>query len=176
MSSASTSSGAKGDKDATGDGKPQVNPTPSRNRHEQHAFPPRIVLLVFLVGLLLASIFLQRRRDLPANYALCSKEGKVYTVDESNPQTECIVVHGNKIVDWGKISKQKFQADMLEWRGADVSSTGEIRKRWGEKDRTGPVSSILPGAKNGLKFVYTDDKHIIVPGLTGSLLPLCVSG
>ncbi len=67
---------------------------------------PRTILVIFLTGLLLANIYLKgRSRDLPDNYALCSREGKVYTVDESKPQTECIVVHGNKFVDWGKISK-----------------------------------------------------------------------
>ncbi len=61
-------------------------------------------------------------------------------------------------------------------RGDFLKSTGEIRNRWGEKDRTGPTStvtgilssSVFPGARNGLDFFYTNDKHIIVPGLAGS--------
>lgn len=78
----------------------RVDPNPN-----QFAFPHRKALLIFLTGLLLASIFLKGSRDLPADYALCSKEGKIYTVDESNPQTDCIVVRGNKIVDWGRVGK-----------------------------------------------------------------------
>ncbi|KLO17744.1 hypothetical protein SCHPADRAFT_820968 [Schizopora paradoxa] len=108
----------------------RLNQTASQNG--QHGFPPRTLLFIFLVGISLALIFSNRSRGLPADYALCSREGRVYTVDESNPQTECIVVHGNKIIDWGKIS---------------------------------PVSSVLPGAKNGLKIIYTDEGHIVIPGL-----------
>lgn len=34
-------------------------------------------------------------------YALCSKSQDIYTVDESNPRVECILVHGSRIVDTG---------------------------------------------------------------------------
>ena len=80
----------------------RLNPPPEQKR--QHGFPPRTLLFIFLVGISLATIFSNRSRGLPADYALCSREGKVYTVDRSNPQTECIVVHGSKIIDWGRIS------------------------------------------------------------------------
>lgn len=44
----------------------------------------------------------QAPKTLPASYALCSREGnKIYTVDETNSQTQCIVIHQSHIVDKG---------------------------------------------------------------------------
>lgn len=52
-------------------------------------------------------------------------------------------------------------------------SIGEILKRWGEKDRTPLAStgifSLFLGVQKGLEIVYTNDKHVVVPGLTGKL-------
>jgi len=34
-------------------------------------------------------------------YALCSESNNIYTVDESNPRVECLVVRGSRISDMG---------------------------------------------------------------------------
>ncbi|KAL5498212.1 hypothetical protein ACEPAH_2342 [Sanghuangporus vaninii] len=90
-----------------------------------------------------------RSSGLPRTYALCSKEGKIHTVDSKAPRAECIVVHDSRIISVGSIE--------------------ETRKRFGDVDTTGPVSSsIAPQLKmfkNGLKFYYIKPGHIIVPGL-----------
>lgn len=52
----------------------------------------------------------------------------------------------------------------------------EMRARWGDKEKTGPVKSALLQDKNGLKFYFTNPGHVVVPGLTGkcSLLRIYV--
>lgn len=40
---------------------------------------------------------------LPASYALCSREGNIYTVNEEKPKVECCVVHNGRIADTGSI-------------------------------------------------------------------------
>ena len=44
----------------------------------------------------------------------------------------------------------------------------EMRGRWGDQDKTGPVKNALREAKNGIRFYFTKPGHIVVPGLTGS--------
>ncbi len=42
--------------------------------------------------------------SLPTSYALCSREGaKIYTVDSTVPNVQCIVVHNSNFVDVGPL-------------------------------------------------------------------------
>ena len=46
---------------------------------------------------------------LPETYALCSRQpGGVYTVDQHNSQTQCIVVQGTYIVETGSLGKPYY--------------------------------------------------------------------
>lgn len=45
-----------------------------------------------------------------------------------------------------------------------------MRRRWGDLDKTGPVKNALRTSRNGLKFYFTKPGHVVVPGLTGTLL------
>lgn len=48
-------------------------------------------------------------KTLSGTYALCSHEvDKVYTVDENNSQTQCIVVHNGYIHDTGALRQSAF--------------------------------------------------------------------
>lgn len=51
---------------------------------------------------LIASFFLSSKLAsslIPKSYALCSREENIYTVDESKPRVQCIVVHRSRILD-----------------------------------------------------------------------------
>lgn len=39
------------------------------------------------------------------DYAMCSASHDIYTVDESQPRVECVVVEGPRIVDTGSLSE-----------------------------------------------------------------------
>jgi hypothetical protein len=65
---------------------------------------------IILVGILALAIYayLASRSSmaLSESYALCSRDGNnIYTVDEKNSQTQCIVVHGSYIIDTGALRK-----------------------------------------------------------------------
>lgn len=69
--------------------------------HPDFAFP-WLFILVALAVFALSFLFKERLDSVvPKTYAVCSKEGSIYTVDESKPRVECIVVHGSKIIDTG---------------------------------------------------------------------------
>ncbi|CAL1708110.1 unnamed protein product [Somion occarium] len=44
------------------------------------------------------------RSEVPDAYALCSPEGKIFTVDEANPEVECMVIHGSHFSDVGSLA------------------------------------------------------------------------
>jgi len=58
--------------------------------------------LAIALGIYVASK--TRATTVPESYAICSKKGnKVYTVDDENSQTQCVVVSGAYIVDTGSL-------------------------------------------------------------------------
>lgn len=63
-----------------------------------------LVLFVYL-AVTVAWVSLRRlgtTAPLPGTYALCSRDGaKIYTVDPTQPQVQCIVVEGSLIIDRG---------------------------------------------------------------------------
>jgi hypothetical protein len=60
-----------------------------------------------LSSLAVAVIFVVFRKSgpksLPESYALCSPEGKIYTVDPLRNVTECLLVHGKHILETGSL-------------------------------------------------------------------------
>ncbi|EMD37766.1 hypothetical protein CERSUDRAFT_114429 [Gelatoporia subvermispora B] len=77
-----------------------------------------------------------------SSYALCTPNGaNIYTVDDSNPRVQCLVVQGSHFVDAGSLDivKQRWRDRM-----ALENTTGELQVR------------------------YTGSQQIVVPGLTDS--------
>lgn len=68
----------------------------------------RVILALFTGASILAMVTFRRTpnvvsNQLPLSYALCSPEGRIVTVDESNPQAECLVVTGSHFSDVGSL-------------------------------------------------------------------------
>lgn len=70
------------------------------SRGRSYAFVGAVLItfvLLFILGRKNAA------RRIPDSYALCSEGNDIYTVDEKNPQVQCLVVHGSRILDTGSI-------------------------------------------------------------------------
>ncbi|KAH8112103.1 amidohydrolase family-domain-containing protein [Phellopilus nigrolimitatus] len=110
---------------------------------------PFALILIIIAAFGFAFLLRGRSSRLPKTYALCSKEGNIYTVDAAHPRVECVVVHNSRILS--------------------VGSLAETRVRFGDAEKTGPAASTLTGRlrslKNGLKFYFVEPGHIVVPGL-----------
>jgi hypothetical protein len=87
-----------------------------KQRSEQRPFkrrvaprpPPRRSLFAVFVTTLFVALavrVLRTKTGPPRNYALCSTENAIYTVDERKPRVECIVIHGNSILDTGTLGE-----------------------------------------------------------------------
>ncbi|THH07934.1 hypothetical protein EW145_g3049 [Phellinidium pouzarii] len=127
--------------------------TPGRHSHR-----PVTLILAVLCVLGLSLLIRRRPSSLPKTYALCSREGNIYTVDDINTRTECIVVHHSQILSVGTLD--------------------ETRKRFGDAEKTGPVANALRlrAFKNGLKFYFVEPGHIVVPGLADAHAHLIEQG
>src|ERR1700691_2570590 len=55
-----------------------------------------------LVAVLLSVVFAFSRAPFYKDYALCSPSNDIYTVDETRPRVECVVIRGSHILDTGK--------------------------------------------------------------------------
>ncbi|RXW23347.1 hypothetical protein EST38_g2492 [Candolleomyces aberdarensis] len=102
----------------------------------------RLVVVSVVTALLSALV----RNDPPA-YAVCSSgDGVIYTVDETNPQVQCIVVQGGRIRDLGSLAD-------IELRSY-ASST---------------VTNVLQAAlRRKLPIHFIPEGSIVVPGLSDS--------
>lgn len=133
--------------------------------------PRTPTLLLLILGSILLAFGLRKARSdvVPKSYAVCSKEGKIYTVDETKPNVECFVVHNKRILATGSLG---IWASIFKLYSALRLITGEIRHQFGDIETTGPVSTGLSPFKNGLRFYFIKPGHIIVPGLTGEIICL----
>lgn len=69
-------------------------------------------------------------------------------MDPDVPSVECIVIHNERIADWG--------------------TRDDVKQRWGDKDVTGPVvGAPAASAKTGLKFKYLRAGEAAYPGFAG---------
>ena len=85
---------------------PSKRKQPLRRHGAAKPAPPiRSLFAVFVTTLIvsLAMRMLKLKSALPRNYALCSTESEIYTVDERKERVECIVVGGENILDTGSI-------------------------------------------------------------------------
>ena len=68
----------------------------------------RVMISLILGASLLAIVTFRNTpdptsNDLPHSYALCSPNGRIVTVDENNPEVECLVVTGSYFSDVGSL-------------------------------------------------------------------------
>lgn len=133
-------------------GHPTATPAPApfraavhRSRGRLHALFSAVCIAVFLLLFQHSS-----NKTLPATYAICSNPSVptlIYTVDPDAPIVECIVVRNALIEDRGSLE--------------------HIRKRWGDKNLSGPPSSPNPLApKSGILIKFLKKGQAMYPGFT----------
>lgn len=134
--------------DATTNKKGKARAPPPAQARSLNAGRIRVVISAIAIGVFLA-LTNRSTNTLPDTWALCAKKGStIYTVEPDHPTVECIVLHKEKIVDWGSIA--------------------HVRQHWGDKDTNGPVvGAPLYSRKTGLKFRYLKNGEAAYPGFTG---------
>jgi len=114
---------------------------PTSNKSGPRSFVILVGILALVIYAYLAS---QSSTALSDSYALCSREGNsIYTVDEKNSQTQCIVVHGSYIVDTGALQ--------------------DIQERWHGLSLQGIIPPLT-----SLEVRYIKQGAIVLPGLSDS--------
>ncbi|KAF8317980.1 hypothetical protein DL93DRAFT_2110170 [Clavulina sp. PMI_390] len=112
----------------------------------------RAIISACFIGILFLLVSSKRARHarLPIIYAVCAKEGaQIYTVDAENSNVACIVVSDDIIVDRGSLK--------------------DVRRRWGDRDTTGPAIEPADPANNprsGTKIFYLRPGEALYPGFT----------
>ncbi|KAF7971972.1 hypothetical protein HWV62_19371 [Athelia sp. TMB] len=81
----------------------------------------------------------------PRDYALCSESYDIYTVDETQPRVQCIVVAGSRILDRGDLT--------------------DVRQRWAARTQPTLSKRVLSLVQGGLKVAQVKPGSIVVPGL-----------
>ena len=64
---------------------------------------PTALIMILLLALGLTLLIRGKSSRLPNAYAICSREGRIYTVERRYPQVECIAVLGSRILSVGSI-------------------------------------------------------------------------
>ncbi|KAG8970114.1 hypothetical protein FRC03_011132 [Tulasnella sp. 419] len=139
------------DDNAKSDAKSKDRKHPRRQTLHPKQIQSRVYVLLSaaLITTFIALFNRSSSQALPDSWALCSKgHGQIYTVDDRNPTIECIVINDGIIVDSGSIK--------------------DIRKRWGDRDTTGPVSTAprTQSYKTGLKIKFLKLGQAAYPGFT----------
>jgi hypothetical protein len=118
---------------------------------------------LILVPILVLSIYIyftsQSSTALSDTYALCSRDGNnIYTVDEKNSRTQCIVVHGSYIVDTGTLRKSCASLSASE---PLTPAAEDVQEHWHSLSLQGipPMTS--------LEVRYIKQGAIVLPGLSG---------
>ncbi|KAF8230148.1 hypothetical protein L208DRAFT_1438505 [Tricholoma matsutake] len=103
------------------------------------------VILFLILALSIYAYFASKSsKALSNSYALCSRDGnKIYTVDDMNTQTQCIVVHDSYIVDTGALQG--------------------VQERWHNLSLQGIVPPLT-----SLEVRYINHGAIVLPGLSDS--------
>ncbi|KAL4063973.1 amidohydrolase family-domain-containing protein [Scleroderma yunnanense] len=83
------------------------------------------------------------------DYAVCSMNDSIYTVDTANPTVQCIVVHDTRITDVGQLA--------------------DVKARWRRQTSRPMVGFQLPWPldfwKPSLKVSFVDPSSVVIPGL-----------
>ncbi|KAF8520380.1 amidohydrolase family-domain-containing protein [Hysterangium stoloniferum] len=85
-----------------------------------------------------------RSSPLPSSYILCSRDGKIYTVDPLRNVSECMLIHGGRILETGTLE--------------------EVNLRWNTE--TLNRDNVQEGKKISVR--YAKRGSIVVPGLSDS--------
>ncbi|KAJ3554225.1 hypothetical protein NM688_g3217 [Phlebia brevispora] len=126
------------------------SPNHSSSSSQVHRQPHRRTYLLFILSVGLAAFFFSRSatpvsRHVSTTYALCGRDGgSIYTVDESKPNAQCLVVQGETFVD--------------------VGSLEEVEARWARATATDPNNT----ATSKLPIRYLKHGAVVVPGMTDS--------
>ena len=130
---------------------------PTSNKSGRRSFVILVGILVLIIYAYLAS---QSSTALSHSYALCSRDGNnIYTVDENNSQTQCIVVHGSYIVDTGALRKS---SQVLQRAYHLKPGVEYVQDRWHSFSLQGVIPSLT-----SLEVRYIKQGAIILPGLSG---------
>ena len=110
--------------------------------------------------------------SLPESYALCSPEGKIYTVDPLHNVTECILVHGKFILEIGSLGllfPAVRRLQLLIYISFFII-TDVVKQRWKNENMKSGASLLnaLPSSVGQLPIRYTKQGSIVVPGLSDS--------
>lgn len=132
--------------------------------HSVHHYRGRVraIITACFIGVILALTSSRSRskspRQLPETYAICSHKdslGAIYTIDNSLPNVDCVVVRGNTIVDRGSVE--------------------DVRRVWGDRDTTGPPTYAVnygfgrwkwgvSTPKTGTKVYFLKSGEALYPG------------
>ena len=112
-------------------------------------------LLVLALSFYLVPLY-RTTRDL---YAVCTKnEARIYTVDATNSQAQCIVIQRPYIIDRGALRESY---NLRSTACPSLPHAGDIKERW---------SSFSFRKISPLKIHFIAPDAIVVPGLSGSYL------
>ncbi|KAF8588694.1 hypothetical protein K439DRAFT_1645376 [Ramaria rubella] len=113
-----------------------------------------------LISLIVAIVFITFKKlpphALPESYALCSREGKIYTVDPIRNVTECILVHRKIILDVGTMAevKQRWRTESSKERNAN-SPPPDIPVRYTKRG-----SIVVPGMSDSHGHILEQGKKL----------------
>lgn len=102
-------------------------------------------------GIALACLSWNSYSTFPTEYAVCSSDGAIHTVDEANPIAECILV-----------SRDRIKA---------VGSKGTFNKAFGASEAD-PAPEHVKNTAGDIQFYEVKPGSILVPGLAG--LQFCI--
>jgi hypothetical protein len=114
----------------------------------------RIYLLLSVVALAgFLFLFSRTPSALSDSYALCSRDGaKIYTVDETNSQTQCIVVQNSYIIDTGALRESSYR-----------SSRFDVQYNFGYRRRQATVEQCTPGAPGIRRATRSASPSVVHP-------------
>ncbi|KAG2125151.1 amidohydrolase family-domain-containing protein [Suillus clintonianus] len=129
---------------------PASGQSTSINQPQRRSWLTRSRFLALLVALGATVTWLKPETH-SLDYAVCSANRKVYTVDSDLPNVQCIVVHDTLISDTGDL-----EDITLRWRQRQLSEIpGVIQLPW-------PFNLLEPS----LRVITIQPDSIVVPGLT----------
>lgn len=162
---------------------PQINVSKSSNLQKTILTSRNWTVLGGLLSVALGLVGLKFGFEHPASrfipsafsrdYALCSPSYGIYTVDESRPRVECVVVSNSYIIDTGSLGmciNNNYVA--LVWMQT-AYLLENVRSRWNEQRKSSRLSQAVDTILGGPKVIHVQPGSIVVPGLAG-ILKRCI--
>lgn len=121
------------------------------------------ISLLFLSVLLACGVYIWRNppctseQNIPDTYALCSHDGAViYTVDDSNPKVQCLVVNKSRFSDIGSL--RMLFVRFFVYTSMLTFLLDDVKTRW--TNANGPLED--------LSVRYIPRGSIVIPGMSGT--------